>query len=94
MTKRHIRLTHPNTLPAAKTPLRGRVFWAGLQTRLLLPVNKASFHCKQGFFSLQTRLLFYRSKIIMDFKGNIYLVSILSMQKANAAPVAGTPYYI
>ena len=31
---------------------------SGLQTRLLLVVKKASFDCKQGFFWLQTRLVF------------------------------------
>ena len=34
---------------------------AGFQTRLLLIANKASFDCKQGFFSLQTRLV-WKSK--------------------------------
>ena len=32
-------------------------FLSGLQTRLLLPVNKASLHRKQGFFLVQTRLV-------------------------------------
>ena len=32
--------------------------WVGLQTRLLYFTNKASLECKQGFFGMQTRLVF------------------------------------
>ena len=46
--------------PASRNP-QLKVFLpdsSGLQTRLLLVVNKACFGCKEGFFSLQTRLVF------------------------------------
>uniref|UniRef100_UPI003FED7A8F hypothetical protein n=1 Tax=Prevotella sp. TaxID=59823 RepID=UPI003FED7A8F len=44
-------------LKALLSHLNQQPFSPLFQTRLLLSSNKASLHCKQGFFTMQTRLL-------------------------------------
>ena len=56
---------------------------AGFQTRLLLIANKTCFDCKQGFFSLQTRLV-WKSKRAKNAKEQKYIeIQVVTTRSQN-----------
>ena len=56
---------------------------AGFQTRLLLIANKTCFDCKQGFFSLQTRLV-WKSKRAKNAKEYKYIeIQVVTTRSQN-----------